>query len=103
MAFDGTEGGEIELQTASEWTKNYRKKFPREIKARFFGKDIINDILDQTGCMGIRIYYALDGSDNKELILAGAKANEDDMETGVLAEFSVPCPTYCGTHNDLNS
>ncbi len=103
MAFDGTEGGEIELQTASEWTENYRKKFPRETKGHFFGKDIINDILDQTGCMGIRIYHALDDSDNKQLILAGAKANEDDMDSGVLADASTPCPPICGTHNDLNS
>ena len=103
MAFDGREGGQIELETAAAWTKNYRKKYPNDTKGHFLGKDIINDILDQTGCMGIRIYYALDGDDKKELILAGAVANEDDLDSGVLAEFAVPCPPVCGRHNTLNS
>ena len=103
MAFDGKEGGEIELETAAVWTKNYRNENPGDTKGHFFGKDILNDILNQSGCMGIRMYYALDDDEKKELILVGAVGNEDDMHTGVLADFASPCPPYCGRRNQLNS
>ena len=103
MAFDGTEGDEIELVTAAAWTKNYRGEHPDETKGHFFGKTLINDILNQSGCMGIRMYYAIDDDGNKQLVLAGANTYEDDMHTGVLGDASMPCPTYCGRRNSLNS
>lgn len=103
MAFDGTEGTEITLSTASEWTENYRDVMATgDPKGHFFGKDLLNDLLDQTGCMGIRIYYGINDDDEKVLILAGAKANEDDI-TDLIVDKSKPCPSYCGRNNDLNS
>ena len=104
MAFDGTEGDQIELATASTWTANYRNANPGATKGHFFGKDIINQILNQSGCMGIRIYYAhKDTAGTKELILVGAKNTEDDMYKAVVADFSRPCPNICGSSNPLNS
>lgn len=103
MAFDGTEGEEITMTVASGWTENYRDEMATgDPKGHFFGKDILNDLLDQTGCMGIRIYYGINDSDEKVLILAGAKANEDDMEE-LIVDKSKPCPAACGRNNDLNS
>lgn len=103
MAFDGTEGDQIELETAAAWTKNYRGAHPEETKGHFFGKDILNDILNQTGCMGIRMYYAIDDDGNKQMVLAGANTDEDDMDSGVVADISVLCPPSCGRRNSLNS
>lgn len=104
MAFNGKEGEVFPLATASDWTKNYRDANPEDVtKAHFFGKDVLNAILNQTGCMGIRMYYALDENGAKQIILVGADANENDMYQGVIAERSLPCPAYCSAANPLNS
>jgi hypothetical protein len=36
-------------------------------------------------------------------VISGVKANEDDLDQGLLAEYGIACPTNCGTSNDLNS
>lgn len=103
MAFTGNEAEEFPLETAAEWTKNYRETInPGDVHAHFFGKNIIQKILDQEGCMGIRIYYALDESGKKQLIIVGADAEENDIYNGVIAERSYTCPPFCATNSPLN-
>ena len=104
MAFNGSEGEQVTLNEASAWTENFRETITHgDTLGHFFGKDIINKILDQPGCMGIRIYYGLEENGAKNLVLAGVMANEDDLVNGVLGDRSVPCPHYCGSPNALNS
>jgi hypothetical protein len=95
MSFTGTENHDISLVEASKWTKNYRTKNPGELKAHFLGKNAIQAILNQVGCVGIRIYYALDDNNVKHLVLVGANADENDLYNGLLAERTRPCPTFC--------
>lgn len=102
MAFDGTEGGEITLSSGAAMTKEFRLRNPNSIKARFFGKDIINEILSQEGCMGIRLYCALDEDGNNQLVMVGADSDENDM-TDLVADLSHPCPDTCSNPNPLNS
>jgi hypothetical protein len=102
MAFDGREGGEITLNAGAALTEEHRSTYPNARKGQFFGKDILNEILNQTGCMGIRIYYGVDENGKRELVLVGADADENDM-TNLVADMGEPCPTRCGTRNDLNS
>lgn len=101
MSFNGSEGEVFPLNTAAAWTANYRKEYPNGIKAHFFGKDILNQILAQPRCLGIRMYYALDENGVQQMILVGAKADESDMTDGIIAEVSRPCPPYCGTNSTL--
>ena len=103
MAFDGTEGAPIQLEQAASWTANYRYENPDKVKAHFFGKDILQEILSQEGCMGIRIFNAIDGEGVNKLILVGADSGEDDQLEGTLADFGTPCPAMCGKSNQLNS
>ena len=104
MAFDGNEASPIDLKLAAEWTANYRKKSPKGVTlGHFFGKKILNDILNQPDCMGIRVYYAEDDNGQKQLIMVGAKADENDMVDGVIADLSRPCPPTCSISNALNS
>ncbi|HEY2583424.1 MAG TPA: hypothetical protein VGI43_16550 [Mucilaginibacter sp.] len=56
----GKEGSPIELDVAANWTKNYRDKHPKETISQFFGKEILEKILTQENCLGIRFYYAYD-------------------------------------------
>jgi hypothetical protein len=102
MAFTGNEAEKFPLETAAEWTANYRKKNPNGIKAHFFGMNIINEILAQDGCVGIRCYYALDDNGVQQMIIVGADKDENDLYNGIIAEKSLPCPTYCPTSSPLN-
>jgi hypothetical protein len=54
----GKEGEEFDLELAASWTKNYRHKHPGETVSHFFGKEILQKILAQEGCQGIRFYHA---------------------------------------------
>ncbi|MFT5820885.1 MAG: hypothetical protein ACI8ZM_002133 [Crocinitomix sp.] len=103
MAFDGTEGSQITLAEAAAMTLNHRMASPNDRLGNFMGKDIINDILAQSGCVGIRTYHGLDTSGNREIILVGVDANQNDMISGVIADRSFPCPSACSIANSLNS
>jgi hypothetical protein len=54
----GKEGAEIELAVAADWTKNHRERHPYGSISQFFGYEVIQKLLNQPGCLGIRIYYA---------------------------------------------
>lgn len=95
MAFDGNEGEEITLSQASEWASNYQQNNEGAVKAHFYGKNKLADILDQAGCMGIRIYRAIDDNGADVLVLVGADAHENDMTGGVILEMGVRCPPRC--------
>jgi hypothetical protein len=56
----GQEGAPIELDLAAQWTENHRHRNPKDNISQFFGREILNTILNQPDCMGIRIYYAND-------------------------------------------
>lgn len=99
--FNGTEGAPIERDIAANWTRNYREKAEPDpvqgvvIKGHFFGREILQKILDQDGCMGIRMYYARDEKGQQQLILVGATAEGEDMTGGTIADKSRFCPPDC--------
>jgi len=109
--FNGSEGEPIDLKTTREWTANYRREFPDETKAHFFGFEILQKILKQDRCMGIRIYYALNEKGEKQLILTGATADGNNQlpatlefnaaDPNTIADASYPCPSFCAG-NDFN-
>jgi hypothetical protein len=104
MEFTGNESEQITLATAAEWTKNYRSTIPSgETLGHFFGMNMINSILAQTGVVGIRMYYALDNNGAKQLIMVGTDANQNDLYEGIIADKSTSCPPFCGGGNPLNS
>ncbi len=103
MAFNGKEGAPIDLSEASQWTRNFRTQNPGQVKAHYFGRDIIEKILDQSECVGIRIFQAINEQGEQHLILAGTDANENNQLHGLLGEASIPCPNQCGNADALNS
>jgi len=60
-------------------------------------------MLDQDNCVGLRIYYALDGNGEKHVVISGVTANEDDLYQGILAEKALRNPPNGGATNPLNS
>ncbi len=101
---DGTEDHDISLSAAAELTRRYRgQKSSGQINGGYFGKEALVALLGQTGCIGMRYYYGLTSLGEQVLVLVGVDANGDDMTTGDLAEASIPCPSFCGEDNDLNT
>ena len=104
MSFNGDEGTVVTLKEASVWTANYRKNIPvGGTIAHFVGKNKLNMILQQKDCVGVRIYYGIDEKGNKNLVLVGADANENDLANGVIVEYFPKCPPKCSSANSLNS
>jgi hypothetical protein len=107
---NGKEGGPIALKEAAEWTKNYREKHPGDPISQLFGREILEGILAQDGCLGVRFYYAHDHGGKKHLVVTGVSADGSDqihenMDTvaaeapvgGVISadgtgDQSMPCP-----------
>ncbi len=101
MAFNGTEGSFISLNDGAVLTKTYRTNHKNKKIAQFFGKDKLLDLLNQTGAMGIRIYFGERDGD-LELVLVAADANENDLLDKIL-DKGWSCPTNCSVNNALNA
>ncbi|MEM8566592.1 MAG: hypothetical protein AAGF85_09025 [Bacteroidota bacterium] len=109
MAFDGKEGKPITLEQAKRWTKRYRDENEGAVKAQFFGCEHIQKILDEPGCMGIRVYYGIDDEGNPKLMLVGAKSDQNnilptsegkDGDEGIILDDGANCPDQCPTGSD---
>jgi len=97
MSFNGNEGQFVTLAEASQWTANFRETSCFQgIHAQFYGKSKIQDILRQPGCVGIRVYRALDDLGVPIVVLVGTDANENDLYNGLILEKGTQCPPYCG-------
>ncbi len=103
MAFDGTEGQQITIAEASTMTLNFRTTNPNGVKGHFLGKELLDNILAQPECVGLRIYYALNAKGGKELVVVGVDNQENDIISGIIADRTIHCPPNCGTSNPLNS
>ncbi len=103
MAFDGSEGQQITLSEASTLTANHRTANPNTKLGHFMGKELINSILAQTGCVGIRTYHCVNSLGERELVMVGVDANENDIVSGIIADRMVGSPPNGGNLNPLNS
>jgi hypothetical protein len=104
MSFNGNEGSVISLTDAADLTANYRATIvPGSTKGMFVGRNKVLNILNQQGCMGVRIYLGMNKNGDIELVVVGADSSEDDMEQGVIVDSMIRCPIRCGKANSLNS
>ncbi|MFN0216173.1 MAG: hypothetical protein ACKVT2_18090 [Saprospiraceae bacterium] len=92
----------IPLQTAIDWTTEWRTANPGSIKA--FKIDIaeVNDMLKEVGTTSIRLYFGLDLNVEK-LVLVAVDANGHDIINPTVGgqtisgtyDFCEPCPPVC--------
>src|ERR1051326_7924167 len=102
MTLSGQENHSISFAAAAACTARFRGTInDGDCLGGFFGKDALEQLLNQDGCIGFRYYYGLDSSDKKVLILVGVDEDENDMigEECVCLDMSTPCPTICGNKN----
>ena len=103
--YTGNENHTISLAEASALTARYRQQYTPGscILGEYFGKQAIQSLLNQLGCVGTRIYYGLDELNVPKLILVGVDANGNDMTQGEIMEFGFPSPPHNSASNPLNS
>jgi hypothetical protein len=70
-------GEAISHQLGAEMVKNFQQRFPTDVKTYYIGRNIIESILAQPGCVGIRFYNALNEMGQKTLVYVGIDANEE--------------------------
>ncbi len=104
-SFAGNEGDLISDAVSKQWMTNYTSQNPSSLIAHFFGFAILNKIMNQTDCIGIRMYYALNDSGIQQVLLVGVNSNGENIlptstggrtaDDGTIGDMSFPCPTYC--------
>ncbi|OGC89550.1 MAG: hypothetical protein A2W25_14385 [candidate division Zixibacteria bacterium RBG_16_53_22] len=103
MQFTGQENHSIDLDDAAKMTANYRNAHePGALLGGYFSLEGIKKILDQSNCVGIRIYNALSDDGDEHFVLVGVKSDGEDLHGGEIAEIEYQCPPYCPTASPLN-
>lgn len=72
-------GEEIGRELGAEMVRNFQSSFPTETQSFIIGRNIIDQILAQPGCVGIQLYNALNEMGQKTLVYVGIDANGDSM------------------------
>ncbi len=103
MATDDPGGKTITIEEATKLTRIYRNSLQfsnnHGIKAHYFSKGLIDDLLKPEGCIGVRIYHGLEYDENgnavPRLVLTGVDKDNNDMTSEKLLDRGDPCPPYC--------
>jgi len=82
--------------TPAEARKLMEKRPPGlQERGGHFPREVIDAILAQPGCTGIRFYYGTNTDGTSALVLVGMDANDADMTSGEIIDNHFPCPPFC--------
>lgn len=102
MEINRNSGEVISEEQAVSYTHSFQNENPNAIKSYFVGTDKLNRILEQEGCIGVRIYDGYNAETSKEnRVLVGVDLEGEDISTGVIVEELSPCPTQCPKSSPL--
>ena len=72
-------GEEIGLELGTQMVKGYQKANPSDVHSYLIGREIIDQILAQPGCVGIKFYNAYNEMGKKTLVYVGVDQNGDSI------------------------
>jgi len=102
--FNAQTGTFIDLATARPMVSGYQSA-TGGTKSVFFGKEMIQAILNQESCVGINIYLAHQedkgGAPQVTLVLVGMDDQENDQLTQNILDMGRRCPLNCPTGTTL--
>ena len=73
-----------------------------------FQRGVIDQVLEQSGCTGLRVYYGMDEELRVHAILVGVNSSNADILTlmendqPLIVEDGTRCPEDCPPTSDLN-
>lgn len=80
-------GEEISHETARDFIKAFDRECPNELKFFTMGKNILEQVLSQPGCVGMRFYNGINEKGQKTLVYVGIDADGKDLiERSVVKE-----------------
>jgi hypothetical protein len=104
MALPDPRDHRISLSDAAAQTRRYREQVGKDSpKSAFFFRKLLDELLAQPNCAGLRICYARTDKGEDSLVLVGVDKDGNDMVQGTLLEDGFFCPPFCGGGNALNS
>ena len=77
--FTANVGEEIGQELGAQFISAYRNANPTDRTSYSVGRNILDQILAQPGCVGIRFYYAYNEAGQKTLVYVGVTAQGNDM------------------------
>lgn len=96
MASDNPLEHAVTAEQAARMTKAFRASAKgRGVIGGHFSRPILDAMLAQPGCAGIRYYYAMNEKNEPALVLVGIDTKGNDLWKGTVAEIAYPCPPYC--------
>lgn len=86
-----------------EEAQSYLRRRPATLTERggLFPREVIDQLLAQKGCAGVRFYFGTKSDGSLALVLVGVDANEADMTDGIIVEDHYPCPPFCDATSTL--
>src|SRR5579863_5494882 len=79
-------GEAIDHNLAKEMIQSYQTKYPETFTTLVAGRKIIDQILAQPGCVGIRFIDAINEEGQKTLVYVGVDATGKDILKNVVVE-----------------
>lgn len=79
-------GEEIGAELGHQFITTFSEKYPNETAWFSMGKNILQAILDQPGCAGIRFYNGINEKGQKTLVYVGMDAEGKDLIKHVVVE-----------------
>ena len=96
----------ITLDEAKEMCRGHRVaagKGQGYLRAGAFGRGVLDEILEQPGCTGVRVYLGRNKEGQTTLLAVGIDANGADLASGTIADDMWPCPPFCPDGDSLDS
>jgi hypothetical protein len=81
--YSTTVGEDIGAAEGLKMIQRYQEQHPEATQGHFIGRDILEQILAQPGCVGIKTFYATNHLQQAQLVLAGA-----DAQGNTILEYS---------------
>ena len=79
-------GEEISHEMAADFVGAYRQANPNDVTGYTIGRTVIDQILAQPGCVGMRFYNALNEAGQKTLVYVAVDASGNDIMEKVVVE-----------------
>lgn len=73
-------GEAISRELGAKMVKDFQDANPEEAIGNYIGRDILEKILAQPGCMGVRFYNAINETGRKTLVYVGIDENNQIIE-----------------------
>lgn len=72
-------GEEIGLELGTQMVKGYQEANPSDVHSYLIGREIIDQILAQPGCVGIKFFNAYNETGEKTLVYVGVDKNANNI------------------------